>query len=141
VLLRDHRIFSSPEHGQLDNALARHRYEDTVMRVNPIKLSGCLLSAALLGSVAIAMAQDEPPPGSMPSRAQHTIKNDDMVNMRGMHTMSATVTQTDPNTGVVDVMAGGMALRVHFPPSSMVNLKAGDKIGLYMGYRQASVVK
>ncbi|RUL66431.1 hypothetical protein EKH79_04340 [Dyella dinghuensis] len=63
-----------------------------------------------------------------------------MVNMHGMHTMPATVTHTDPQTGIVDVMASGMALRVHFPPDSMANLKAGDKIGLYMAYSQAAVV-
>jgi hypothetical protein len=111
------------------------------MRAKSIRLSGCLLSAALLGPLAVATAQDEPPPGSMPSQGQHTIKNDDMVNMHGMHTLAATVTQADPKTGIVDVMAEGMALRVHFPPASMVNLKAGDKIGVYMGYSQTSVVK
>jgi len=37
-------------------------------------------------------------------------------------------------------MADGMALRVHFPPDSMANLKAGDKIGLYMAYSQAAMV-
>lgn len=108
-------------------------------------LSGMLLMACT--GMAVAQ-QDEAPPGSMPSAGQapgvhmtHAIKTDDMVNMHGMHTMPATVTHADPNTGVVDVMAEGMALRVHFPPASMVNLKAGDKIGLYMGYSQANVVK
>jgi hypothetical protein len=58
----------------------------------------------------------------------------------GMHTMPATVTHTDPNTGIVDVVASGMALRVHFPQDSMANLKVGDKIGLYMAYSQAAMV-
>lgn len=71
----------------------------------------------------------------------HTIKSDDMVNMHGMHTMPATVTKADPKSGIVDVMSEGMALRVHFPPAAMATLKAGDKIGLYMGYSQANVVK
>lgn len=98
----------------------------------------------MLTCAAIASAQDEPPPGSTPGAGPHmthAVKTNDMVNMHGMHTMPATVTHADPQTGIVDVMAEGMALRVHFPPASMASLKAGDKIGLYMGYSQANVVK
>lgn len=113
------------------------------MRMNSIRraLLPCVL---LLAGAAIAFAQDEPPPGSAPgagAHMAHTIKSNDMVNMHGMHTMPATVTAADPKTGIVDVTAEGMALRVHFPPASMASLKAGDKIGLYMGYSQANVVK
>ena len=117
------------------------------MRASLIGFFACLLGMAQLGGINAA-AQDQPPPGSMPSRGQdagvgmaHTIKANDMVNMHGMHNMPATVTHAYPKTGIVDVEAEGMALRVHFPPASMVNLKAGDKIGLYMGYSQANVVK
>jgi hypothetical protein len=51
-----------------------------------------------------------------------------------MHKMPASVTSVDASTGMVGVEAGGMALTVHFPPSSMANLKVGDKITLHMGY-------
>jgi hypothetical protein len=112
------------------------------------KMSTCLLlslfSVLLCGLVG---AQDVMPPGSMPSAGQaagvhmtHTSRTTALVNMHGMHTMPATVTHADPQTGIVDVMADGMALRVHFPPDSMANLKAGDKIGLYMAYSQAAMV-
>lgn len=119
------------------------------MQVSLTRRSLLLPGMLLLACAGVANAQqDEAPPGSMPSAGQapglhmtNTTKSDDMVNMHGMHTMPATVTNADPKTGVVDVMAEGMALRVHFPPASMVNLKAGDKIGLYMGYSQANVVK
>jgi hypothetical protein len=118
------------------------------MHANAIRLSACLLSTTLLGGMATAAAQDQPPPGSMPSQGQdagasmtRTANTHDMVNMHGMHNMPATVTHADPKTGIVDVTTEGMALRVHFPPTSMVNLKEGDKIGLYMGYSQANVVK
>lgn len=118
------------------------------MHVHSIRLSACLLSMTLVGGMTAAMAQDQPPPGSMPSQGQdagasmtRTAITHDMVNMHGMHNMPATVTHADPKTGIVDVTTEGMALRVHFPPASMVNLKAGDKIGLYMGYSQADVVK
>jgi hypothetical protein len=119
------------------------------MHVSLIKRSLLLPGMLLLACAGMAVAQqDESPPGSMPSAGQnagvhmtHTTKTNDMVNMHGMHTMPATVTSTDPKTGIVEVTTEGMALRVHFPPASMVNLKAGDKIGLYMGYSQANVVK
>ena len=104
-----------------------------------LSLSGALLSGG-------AGAQDTTPPGSTPSAGRatgvhmtHTPRMTTMVNMHGMHTMPATVTHVDPRTGIVDVMTGGMALKVHFPPDSMANLKAGDKIGLYMAYSQAAV--
>lgn len=51
-----------------------------------------------------------------------------------MHKMPATVTAVDAKTGIVEVTAGGMALKVHFPPASMANLKSGDKITLHMGF-------
>jgi hypothetical protein len=55
-------------------------------------------------------------------------------NMMGMHAMPATVSSVDAQTGVVDVNAEGMMLKVHFPASAVTNLKAGDKITLHMGY-------
>jgi hypothetical protein len=104
-----------------------------------------------LGSLALAVAfggaawaQDTMPAGSAHSMdkmgAMHADMKDmhkDMhknMNMMGMHMMPATVTAADAATGVVDVMAGGMALKVHFPPKAMANLKAGDKITLHLGY-------
>jgi hypothetical protein len=95
-----------------------------------------------------ATAQEATPPGSLPSSGQasgihmtHTPRADALVNMHGMHTMPATVTHVDPKTGIVDVTTEGMVLRVHFPPASMMNLKIGDKIGLYMAYSMATIVK
>lgn len=120
------------------------------MQVSSTRRSLLLLPGLLLLACAgmVNAQQDETPPGSMPSAGQapgghmtHTVKTDNMVNMHGMHTMPATVTNADPKTGIVDVTTEGMALRVHFPPASMVNLKTGDKIGLYMGYSQANIVK
>jgi hypothetical protein len=103
-----------------------------------------LFGALVCGFVS---AQEATPPGSTPSAGQaagvhmtHAPRTTAMVNMHGMHTMPATVTHTDPNTGIVDVVASGMALRVHFPQDSMANLKVGDKIGLYMAYSQAAMV-
>ncbi len=104
----------------------------------------------LLGSFALAFAfggtawaQDTMPTGSPQNMDKMGAMHSDMnsmhknmhKNMMGsMHMMPATVTTVDTTTGVVDVMSGGMALKVHFPPKSMASLKAGDKITLHMGF-------
>lgn len=44
----------------------------------------------------------------------------------------ATVTAVDSKTGMVDVTTEGIALKVHFPPSAMANLKTGNKITLHL---------
>jgi hypothetical protein len=55
-------------------------------------------------------------------------------NMMGMHPMPATVNSVDQQTGMVEATSEGMTLKVHFPPSALANLKAGDKITLHMGF-------
>jgi len=57
-----------------------------------------------------------------------------MAGMMGMHDMAATVTTVDSSTGMVDVDADGMKLRVHFPPSTLASVKAGDKITLHLAF-------
>ncbi|MDR5728490.1 MAG: hypothetical protein RB191_13765 [Terriglobia bacterium] len=57
-----------------------------------------------------------------------------MDNMMGMHAMAATVTAVDSKTGLVDVTAGGMALKLHFPPTSLANVKPGDAITLHLAF-------
>jgi len=57
-----------------------------------------------------------------------------MGNMMGMHMMSATVTAIDAKAGLVDVSAGSMALKLHFPPASLASLKEGDKITLHLSF-------
>ena len=69
--------------------------------------------------------------GTPPS---HDMGNMDMSKMPSMHTMPATVSSVDTKTGVVEVNSGGMSLKVHFPPASVADLKAGDKITLHMGF-------
>lgn len=57
-----------------------------------------------------------------------------MGQMMGMHTMSATVTSVDMNTGILEVTSEGMKLRLDFPPASLATVKVGDKIMLHMGF-------
>ncbi|MGN6738715.1 hypothetical protein [Dyella sp.] len=100
-------------------------------------LTAALLTLSL--AAGSALAQDSMPPaaasagGSMQSMRMHRMAG---MNVKGMHRMPATVTAADPATGIVDVTAGGMALKVHFPPAAMKDLKAGDKITLHLGFSQ-----
>jgi hypothetical protein len=57
-----------------------------------------------------------------------------MDNMMGMHDMAATVNAVDAKTGLVDVTAGGLALKLHFPPASLVNVKMGDSITVHLAF-------
>ena len=56
------------------------------------------------------------------------------MHMKGMHTMQAIVTSADAKTGIVEVNAEGMALKLHFPGLSSGDLKSGDKITVMMAY-------
>jgi hypothetical protein len=69
--------------------------------------------------------------GSMPGMNMPGMS---MQNMKGMHMMPATVTAIDATTGLTDVDAGGMKLRLHFPPASLADVKAGDKITLHLSF-------
>ncbi|MDE2307529.1 MAG: hypothetical protein KGJ97_04455 [Xanthomonadaceae bacterium] len=102
---------------------------------------------SLIGSLALVMAvgsaaavQDGKPVNSTNGMgamgAMHPGHHGMMhaKNMRGMHMMPATVTEVNKKTGMVSVNAEGMALKVHFPPASVADLKQGDKITLHLAY-------
>lgn len=57
-----------------------------------------------------------------------------MDNMMGMHDMKVTVSAVDAKTGIVNVNANGMLLRIHFPPASLANVKSGDKITVHLSF-------
>ncbi|WP_266171864.1 hypothetical protein [Dyella subtropica] len=102
------------------------------------RMLGALALALAISGLAMAQynqppaaARDQDTTGTMPR--QQGMENM-RTNVQGMHTMPATVSATDPKTGIVDVTAGGMALKVHFPPAAMASLKAGDKIVLHLGF-------
>ena len=98
-----------------------------------VSMLGSLGLALAISGVAVA--QDSAPPGGMNKMgAMHSDMKGMHGNMMGMHMMPATVTAADAKTGMVDVTSEGMALKVHFPPSAMASLKAGDKITLHMGF-------
>ncbi|MCE5232282.1 MAG: hypothetical protein ABFC67_06375 [Mizugakiibacter sp.] len=108
----------------------------TISRKSLYSMLG-LVAFALAGS-GVTVAQS-----SMPKTEANSMQKMDAMHpgmkgmqhkMMGMHMMPATVTAVNASTGVVDVTTEGMALKVHFPPSTMANLKAGDKITLHMGF-------
>jgi hypothetical protein len=69
-------------------------------------------------------------PATRPRRMRIHVKN-----IKGRHFMPATVTSVDHGSGIVKMDSLGMALVVHFPPPTIKDLKAGDKISLLLGYR------
>lgn len=94
-------------------------------------LSFGTVSAQDTGSMAPAPASssmDHMGNGSMHQKMMHHDRNG------SMHMMPATVSSVDTKTGMVEVNSEGMSLRLHFPPASVANLKAGDKITVHMGY-------
>jgi hypothetical protein len=88
-----------------------------------------VLASALILSSAPALAQHD-----MGNMQGMPMKGMDMKNMTGMHNMAATVDTVDTKTGLVDVTTEGMKLKLHFPPTALVNLKAGDNVTIHLGF-------
>lgn len=94
----------------------------------------CLI-AALASGTALGQDAKVPPEHDMSSMGQKDMAAHDMMNKNpSMHTMPATVNSVDTKTGLVEVTAGGMSLKVHFPPTSVADLKSGDQITLHLGF-------
>jgi hypothetical protein len=109
------------------------------MTISRKSLFSTLASLALALTVSgVVLAQESTPTNGMDKMGKMGAMHSKMMgmhgNMKGMHMMPATVTAADAKTGIVDVTTDGMALKVHFPPSAMAYLKAGDKITLHMGF-------
>jgi hypothetical protein len=71
--------------------------------------------------------------GSSMGKTTHSMESSN----GSMHSMPATVTSVDQKTGVVEVNTEGMGLKLHFPPTTLANVKAGDKITLKMGFSKS----
>ena len=95
-----------------------------------IKLRTIVLASLLSLAVAPAFAQNS----SMQGMPGMNMPGMSRQNMMGMHTMPATVSAIDAKTGIVDVNAGGMNLKLHFPPASLANVKAGDSITVHLAF-------
>lgn len=95
-----------------------------------IKPRTIVLASLLSLAAAPAFAQNS----SMQNMPGMSMPGMNMQNMMGMHTMPATVSAVDAKTGIVDVSAGGMNLKLHFPPASLANVKAGDSITVHLAF-------
>jgi hypothetical protein len=82
-----------------------------------------VMAAILAAAITPAVAQD----------------SGGMGKMMGSHSMAATVTNVDSQTGMMDVDAGGHALKLHFPPASLADVKSGDKITLRMSFSKSGM--
>lgn len=92
-----------------------------------------LAPALLIASLSVpALAHDA---GSMPNM---NVPGMSMDKMMGVHDMAATVSALDTTTGLVEVTAGGMTLKLHFPAASLANLKVGDSITVHLGFTKLS---
>lgn len=91
-------------------------------------LKTALFASAILLAGSSAWAQES---GTMQGMSMSGMKMD---NMMGMHDMAATVNAVDTKTGLINVTADGMALKVHFPPTALTNVKAGDSITLHLAF-------
>ena len=93
---------------------------------------------ALLALIALtssaALAQDRPPSANPSAEMKDQSAMHDMKGMDNMHDMSAKVDAIDHKTGIVDVTTSGMKLKVHFPPATLADVKAGDTITLHLGF-------
>ena len=87
-----------------------------------------VLASGMLLAASAARAHE---PNSMQGMNMPGMKMDGMM---GMHDMPATVNAIDAKTGLVDVTAGGMSLKVHFPPASLANVKTGDSITIHLAF-------
>ena len=56
--------------------------------------------------------------------------------MLGQHMIPVTIAAIDGKTGLVDVTATGLALKLHFPPPSLTGIKVGDKITVHLAFHK-----
>lgn len=88
-----------------------------------------------LGSMVAPAQTGATPPNDMQNMDHAAMAHDTtMTNMPAMHMMAATVTAVDTKSGMVEATSDGMSLKLHFPPSSVASLKAGDKISVHLGF-------
>ena len=97
------------------------------------RFASTLLIAAFASAAAPASAQnDQNNMQGMNNMPGMNMSN--MGTMMGSHMMKATVITVDNKTGLIDVVAGGMTLKLHFPTAALANVKAGDSVTLHLAF-------
>jgi len=108
------------------------RYESKPKEILMRYLSVLLFGGLLALAAAPSLAQQAGESGVL----QHNMQGGDMGGTMGMHMMTVTVTSIDAKSGLVDGAAGGMALKLHFPPPSLAGVKAGDKLMIHLSFHK-----
>lgn len=109
----------------------------------PLAMAQSSSSAMAAPATSAAKPADTMMPNRPMMRNKQMMKRDRMhmrsmrmrMRMMGRHMMPSTVNSVDHKTGIVDLTSLGMHLQVHFPPSTITELKAGDEINLLLGYQ------
>jgi hypothetical protein len=57
---------------------------------------------------------------------------------KGQHSMTGTVSAIDHTTGQLTLKTGAGELKLHFPPSTVQNLKEGATITVHLAYSEGS---
>lgn len=99
--------------------------------MKPLRTLALASLLALTAAPAFAHGAGSGSMSNMPGMAMPGMA---MPGMMGMHDMAATVSAVDAKTGMVDVNAGGMALKLHFPPASLATVKTGDHITVHLAF-------
>jgi len=55
--------------------------------------------------------------------------------MAGKHTMDGEVTKVDNKKGWIDVKTSEGAMKLHFPPDALANVKKGDAVSVELGLK------
>lgn len=100
-------------------------------------IAGIALGSALAFGAAMAQSGSTQQGGTMSGGSMGHTMHQMGSSSASMHTMPATVTSVDQKTGLVEVNSEGMGLKLHFPPATLANVKAGDKITLHMGFSKS----
>jgi len=61
--------------------------------------------------------------------------------VQGRHSMTGTITMIDHTTGMLTLKTSEGDLKLHFPPSSVQQLKEGDTITVHLSYSESSAAR
>ncbi|MEW5944095.1 MAG: hypothetical protein AB1710_09645 [Pseudomonadota bacterium] len=92
-----------------------------------------LISALFASGIAASAAADQYREGR-DERPRMGMDCPEGMKCMGKHSMTGTIKEIDPKTGTLAVKTEAGDLRLHFPPSSLKDLKVGDTITVHMSF-------
>src|SRR5262245_26119104 len=100
-----------------------------------------IASTVLWLSPVAVIAQTPSPsaPSTPPPSTQHrTIRAPSPTAEGSRHTVDGEVTKVDAKKGWVDVKTAEGRMKLHFPPPTLQNVKAGDRVTIELGLTQTA---